>query len=193
MAIKNSDGDICLLCDDDEVLDDNYVEKILNAYEQNPSLDVIAFKFRNHNKFYPSKPIKIGLWQCARISSIQVSFKKTEKIGKSPFREDMGAGSGNGAGEENKFLVDLLKRKAKMYYYPIEIGTLLPKSESSWFKGFTPKFHSDRGWTARQIYGWLGGFVFLSYSLLFRIKSYDKENSWFNIVRWTLKGFLERR
>lgn len=193
MAIKNSEGDICLLCDDDEVLDDDYVEKITNVYNRYPNLDVIAFKLRNHDKKYPVHSLKIGYLGCARISSVQISFKKTKKISNCSFREDMGAGTGNGAGEENKFLIDLLKKKAKMRYFPIEIGMLLPQTKSSWFNGYTPKFHADRGWAARQIYGCFMGFVFLCYSVFFRMKSYDKDNSLFSIFKWTFKGFLEKR
>lgn len=193
LAISHSYCGICLICDDDEVLDDDYVEKISTVYEQDNSLDVVAFKFRNHPKKYPLELQKIGLWKCARISSIQITFKRSSKIGNKPFREDMGAGSGNGAGEENKFLVDLLKKKARIYYYPIEIGTLLAQNESTWFNGYTRKYHIDRGWATRQIYGFFYGVIYMSYSLLFRIKCYDKVNSWFRIFKWTLKGFFERR
>lgn len=193
MAIRNSNADICLLCDDDEVLDDDYVEKIVSVYSNNPDYDLVAFKFRNLVKNYSDKSHKIGLWQCARVSSVQISFKRSELILSNLFREDMGAGSGNGAGEENKFLVELWKNKVRMFFVPIEIGTLLENSNSSWFFGYTSKYHRDRGWAARQIYGYIGGIIYLTYSLLFRIKKYDKDNPWSKIVWWTIKGYLEKR
>lgn len=193
MAIRNSSADICLLCDDDEVLDDDYVKKILNVYSNNQDYDLVAFKLKNISRIFSDKPHRIGLWQCARVSSVQISFKRSELILSNPFREDMGAGSGNGAGEENRFLVELWKNKVRMYFVPIEIGTLLQNSNSSWFFGYTSKYHRDRGWAARQIYGCIGGIIYLTYSLLFRIKKYDKENSWSKIVWWTIKGYLENR
>ena len=44
MAIRNSDADICLLSDDDEVFAPGYVKKIVEAYESLPQADVIIFK-----------------------------------------------------------------------------------------------------------------------------------------------------
>lgn len=193
MAIRNADADICLLCDDDEILDNDYAEKIINIYLSNPTYDLIAFKVRNLKKDYPMQPQKIGLWQCAKISSVQISFKRSQLILSNLFNENMGSGSGNGAGEENKFLVDLWKKGSKMVLYPIDIGMLLENSSSSWFYGYTSKYHRDRGWAAKQIYGYIAGIIYLSYSLIFRIKKYDKENSWIKIVWWTIRGFFEYR
>ena len=34
MALKNAKGDVCLICDDDEVMEDDYVEKIVVAFEK---------------------------------------------------------------------------------------------------------------------------------------------------------------
>lgn len=45
MAIRNSDADICVICDDDLIYYNGSVEKIIGAYKRNPSADIIIFSF----------------------------------------------------------------------------------------------------------------------------------------------------
>lgn len=47
MALKNSTADFCVICDDDEVLTDNYVEMVEEAYNQT-NADVIVFASKNN-------------------------------------------------------------------------------------------------------------------------------------------------
>lgn len=49
MAIKMAKGDICLICDDDERLADDYVNKIIGAYRRHPNADIIAFNYEDKN------------------------------------------------------------------------------------------------------------------------------------------------
>ena len=48
MAIANSDADVCLLCDDDEVFVEGYEEKILETFAKLPQADVIIFRMVNY-------------------------------------------------------------------------------------------------------------------------------------------------
>lgn len=48
MALKNSTADFCVICDDDEVLTDNYVEMVEEAYNQT-NADVIVFNIKSMN------------------------------------------------------------------------------------------------------------------------------------------------
>ena len=43
MALKNATADLCVICDDDEVLSDNYPDMINNAYSNLPDADLIVF------------------------------------------------------------------------------------------------------------------------------------------------------
>ena len=43
MALDNAHGKICLICDDDEVLVDNYEKLIIDAFEENPQYDILCF------------------------------------------------------------------------------------------------------------------------------------------------------
>ena len=49
LAILASDADVCLLCDDDEVFDADYEQKILDAYSQLPDANVIALQKTSEN------------------------------------------------------------------------------------------------------------------------------------------------
>lgn len=49
MALKHAKGDICLLCDDDELLVKDYYERIINAYLELPKAVAIAFNVNRIN------------------------------------------------------------------------------------------------------------------------------------------------
>ena len=55
MAIEKSDADICLLCDDDEVFEEDYEQKIITAYEKLDLADVIIFKMANRAPSFKDK------------------------------------------------------------------------------------------------------------------------------------------
>lgn len=64
----------------------------------------------------------------------------------------MGAGSGNGAEEEFRFLTQCRKAGLKIYHYPYELATVA-QTQSTWFKGFDREFFVNRGNTTRYIMG----------------------------------------
>lgn len=190
MAIRNASGDICLLCDDDEVMEDDYVEKIIQAFEDFPQKTIITFKLHLKDKELPSKSYPVRYFQTAKIASWQIAFRRsTIDI---YFNEKMGSGTGNGGGEENKFLVDNLKKGHKIQYVPFQIASLVPEN-SQWFHGYDKKYWINRGWAARMIFGYIGGYMYLWYCILFRNRNIDKYNSWFKIIGWLHIGFIDKR
>ncbi|WCM69758.1 hypothetical protein LZD60_14275 [Clostridium perfringens] len=59
MALLNANADICILCDDDVVYVDNYVDIVKRAFEEVDDADVIVFninrvntKVRNQEKVF---------------------------------------------------------------------------------------------------------------------------------------------
>lgn len=192
MAIRKSDADVCLICDDDEVLNDEYVERIKQAFQDNPNFDILAFRLERSDKKYKDYSYNINFFNIGPVSSVQLAFKRNELILSTPFCENMGSGTGNGGGEESKFLVDCLKKGAKIKYVPIYIATL-NTVDSQWFHGYTKKYWYDRGWTSRVIYGRFWGYGYLMYVLLRRAKKIDKEHSLLKIFIWIHVGFFESR
>ncbi len=121
MAIRNAWADICLLCDDDEVIVDEAEQIILRSYEDNIKVGLIAFSLKRNDivRTYPTKQADLSFIQILRTSSQQITFSK-KLMGDDLvwFDEEMGSGTANGGGEETKFMFDLKKRGYKLLYIP---------------------------------------------------------------------------
>lgn len=145
-AIELATGDICLICDDDEFLYDDYEKTIIKAYSDLPDADIIVFKFNYPHKKYSNKIKKINYLNVSTISSVEISFKR-ERIYNLDIRFDKYFGSGAiySSGEENKFLYDCLNKGLKIYYVPLEIGKLIEGGNSLWFSGFNQKYFFNKG------------------------------------------------
>lgn len=192
MAIKNAVGDVCLLCDDDERMEDGYVEKIRDAFEKYPDEQIIAFRINHPHKLFPDETYRVGFLQIGKIGSWQIAFRRCQEILATPFCEKMGSGSGNGGGEENRFLADCLKKRLKIRYVPTLIASVA-QTESRWFKGYDKKYWIDRGWTARMIYGPFWGPVYALYCICWRNYKIDKQNPWYRTACWMFRGLSEKR
>lgn len=165
-AIERSTGDVCLLCDDDEVFVDDYEKKIMGAYEMLPEADVIILKMCNRTPSFPDKIMRLRFPKTLKVSSWQISFRR-ESILRSGVRFDelLGAGSGNGAEEELDFLIRCERAGLKIWYVPVEIASVAQK-KSTWFCGFNEKFFYDRGATTRYILGFPTAVVYALYYVI---------------------------
>lgn len=194
IALKNSTADICLICDDDESLYDNYAEKIIKAFTENPSYDVIAFSLDCGLKQFPKKNKKINFMGVLKISSVQIAFRRKSIIDNNIFfDEKMGAGTGNGAGEENKFLIDCLKSNLKIIYIPIKIAKIDSKSPSSWFKGYDETYFLNKGWAIRRILGPSVSLLYIFYFSIFKYRLYKKDCSFLKSLKYQIKGFFQKK
>ena len=101
------------------------------------------------------------------VASWQIAFRR-ENLLRSGVRFDelLGAGTGNGAEEELKFMTDCEKAGLQIYYAPVEIATVA-QTESTWFAGYDEKFFYNRGATTRYI---LGAPLAVAYALFYVIK-----------------------
>lgn len=194
MAIRNAWGDICLLSDDDEFFAEGCEGMILSVYERNPNADLIAFALENEKKVYPRKVRKMGFKQILKTSSVQITFKRTKVMSNEIlFDEKMGSGTGNGGGEENKFLLDCRKKGFSMWYNPCVIGKL-NTVESQWFHGYTPSFSENLGWSTRRWGGVIIGYAFIWWWALSHQRIYKKDNlSFFSAIKNLHKGFFQKR
>lgn len=191
IAISHSTADIILFCDDDEILESDYVNKISESFK-NSSEDIIAFKLILPHKICFDKTKRINLFNAGKISSVQIALKRESVLSKNIlFCEKMGSGTGNGAGEENKFLCDCLRAGLSAKYEPILIGKILP-GESQWFSGYNKKYWIDRGWSYKMIHGKLIGYLFILFAIV-RAKNIDNTNNIFKIYYWLNKGFFLKR
>ena len=156
MALRNSLGDICLICDDDEVLDDNYVDNIIKTYESYPEAAVISFQIHNrhNNRHGSSRSKRLYIWDILRIFSPQITFKRDVILRiKIFFDESLGAGISKGGGEEVLFLRNCLRKKLLLRTEPVFIASLIQGSPSTWFSGYNKEYLIDRGYASKKIVG----------------------------------------
>ena len=197
MAIRNAWGDICQICDDDEEIADDAEEIIIRAYEENPYAGLIAFSLRRNDCHitYPERKGTLGFKQILKTSSLQLTFslRMLEQYG-IRFDEKMGSGTGNGGGEENKFMLDWRKTGVEMLYYPDVIATVNP-GESQWFRGYDACYFQNLGWTERRLLGNLLGIIYIFYWPIFRRKQYKDTCtlSLFQILKYSLQGYFSKR
>lgn len=198
MAIANAPDDaICLICDDDEYFDDDMEQKIACAYERIPDASLIVFSLIRNDlerpKIYPAESCRLRFSQILRTSSLQITFKKSEllRLGIA-FDVKMGSGTGNGGGEENKFLLDMKRNGANLFYSPECIATVNP-GESQWFKGYTPKHMQNLGWSSRRSMGALLGFIYINRWVLTHTDFYKNDITPFSAYINAIKGFFSNR
>ncbi len=193
MAISNAWGDICYICDDDEWLDDDFEDTIIDAYTTHPEKSVIIFSLIRKNYLYPKIEKTVSFKQILQTSSVQITFRRLDIVNSGIiFDVKMGSGTGNGGGEENKFLMDIKRKGLSLYYLPRIIATV--KSEDSqWFKGFNKTYFRNNAWANRRILGTFTGAMYISYWLIFNHKKYSKDISFLNALSSVIQGFFEKR
>ncbi len=190
LAIQHAAGDVCLLCDDDEHLDSSYEDTILNAYEVLSDADIICFRISNQPSRLKQETQRLTKWTAMRIASWQITFRR-DSIIKSGIRfdEDMGAGTGNGGGEEVKFLRDCIKVGLKAYYVPKSIGTVA-QTESTWFQGFDRDFFYKRGITNRYMLGLPVSILYAAYYTLVKRDLYKEYVTPWQSFKYTVDGII---
>ncbi len=171
MALRNAQGDVCLLCDDDEAFVPGFDKKILESYEKLPQADVVIFKMLGRMPSFPDKVMELRFPKTMKVSSWQISFRREKLLGSGVrFDELLGAGTGNGAEEELKFLLDCQRAGLRIWYVPVEIAEV-KQEVSTWYDGFNEKFFENRGATTRYI---LGVPMALLYGVYYVIKKRPK-------------------
>lgn len=155
MALKNATADLCILCDDDEVLVDNYVQMVEEAYNRT-NADVLVFNVKSMNTnlrpqeklFDKIKKIK----NYKSYSSVHVTFRRKVVLDNNlKFNTYFGSGSGYYLmSEDSLFFAELHRCTDRILSYPAILAELYT-GESTWFKGFNKKYFYDMG---AFVYAW---------------------------------------
>ena len=126
-----------------------------------------------------------------KVSSWQISFQRQRLLDSGVrFDELLGAGTGNGAEEELKFLLDCQKAGLQIYYAPTEIASV-GQTESTWFAGFTEEFFVNRGATTRYI---LGAPLAAVYAVYYVVKKRKKFSvSAFTALKEIFRGMKDNK
>ena len=193
LAIMHATGDVCLLCDDDEEFVPDYEHRLLDAYAQNPEADLIIFKMTNYPARFPDAPRWLKGADLMRVASWQISFRRQRLVDSGVrFDELLGAGSGNGAEEELKFLTDCRRAGLHILYLPIEIAAVA-QCASTWFHGFDETFFENRGATTRYILGLPLSLAYGAYYILAKRRIYAENISTLRAAQALLRGIFENR
>lgn len=186
--------DYALLADDDEIFDDNYESTILDAYMECKA-DLITFVVKRTGKNYQVHKTKMKFSTILRTSSVQISFSLRKIIANDlQFDVKMGAGTGNGSGEEVQFIMQCKKKGLQLYYYPYQIATLIDGGDSTWFLGFNERYFQNRGWAARRTFGLLGGGLFILYNVFHNKRKFVNEGlSLTAILKNCFIGIISKR
>lgn len=192
MALAHSTGDICLFCDDDEVLHAGYGKTIIDAFSRLADADIIAFNFENENPHFSPKIIKTES-RSSRFrfnSSVSLAFRRKRIQAKGIwFDVCFGAGSGFiSMGEESIWQREAQKKGLKRFLCPCYIASV-KQEESSWFRGYDAKYFYDLGAFLER------GFPILKYLFrfyyLYRLGRLTKLSA-FDQMKWInngMKGF----
>ena len=194
MAIKNSNADICLIADNDEIFGNDIEDRVLEAYKKIPQADIIVFDIENYSKNIRNKIFKFKRLQLLKVSSVQITFKK-KSITDSDLKFDikLGAGTGNGVGEENKFLLDAYDKGLKIYHYPVNIAGLMKNNKSTWFKGYDEEYFYKRGASTRYILGFWISCVYAVYFLIFKYYMYSQNINFITALKNIMQGIIDNK
>ena len=191
MAIREARADICMICDDDEQFEPDYQDKILQAYRDLPQADIIIFKIGNvPTRSFEDRVQQLRFPQTMKVCSVQISFRRQRLLDAGvAFDELLGAGTGNGAEEELKFLLDSQRAGLTIYYVPVQIASVI-QDQSVWFNGFTEEFFENRGATTRYILGAPLACIYGLYYILRKRKLYQQNLSAPRALRAIFRGIL---
>lgn len=193
MALDKSSADICLLCDDDEIFVSEYEKRIIKAYEKLPEADVIIFKMKNRQPSFADKVMRLRLPKTMKVSSWQISFRRESLLNSNvKFDELLGAGTGNGAEEELKFLTDCERAGLKIFYVPSVIASVA-QTDSTWFEGFNEQFFINRGATTRYILGLPIALFYAIYYVIKKKNMYEAQITMPNAMKAIIKGMIENK
>lgn len=192
LAISKSQADICIICDDDEIFNDGYEKAVSSAYDALPDADIIIFDMVDRPLKWGNSIKRLGYIDLMSVSSWQITFRREKLLASGVlFDENMGAGSGNGAEEEFRFLTQCRKAKLRIYHYPFRLASVA-QTQSTWFKGFDEEFFVNRGNTTRYIMGLPLSVLYAAYYAFAKRKQLSGM-SMLKAFSYTVKGIKENR
>ena len=130
LALFYADADVCVLCDDDYIYNQNCLDIITKAYSELTYADIITFQSLNIENSKPRKTYKYSIYKhslfdLSSVSSSEITFKlEPIKRNKLFFDVNYGLGSPNLSGEDGIFLMDSFRKGLKIFHYPLK--SLLP-------------------------------------------------------------------
>lgn len=149
LGLMRSSADICVMADDDIRYDDDYEQRILQAFHAHPKADLIAFNLTSLNPKRPVRQVKkakrLNRWTALRFGTGRIAVRREAVLRANVcFSLLFGGGARYLSGEDTLFLRDCTKKGLRIVSVPISIGTVRQDS-SSWFSDYDERYFHDRG------------------------------------------------
>lgn len=191
-ALMYATGEYLLFADQDMIYEQDYEKMVLDAFKKQPDADMIAFNLRYRNRFTPGRAPgkrfkRIYWWNAMRYGAARIAIRR-RAIEKSclSFSVLYGGGAEFSSGEDSLFIREALRKGLRLYYSP-QIIAEVKQEESSWFRGYTDKYFTDKGILIANAFPCLKHF--LVYHFAWRWKSLSAAHSFTRIVRLMREGF----
>lgn len=172
LALALADADICLLADDDLRYVDGYREKVIAAFKEVPTADIIIFNYHSSSRERPvaeNKRVKrLSCFVSGKYGAVRIAFRlrSIQKAG-IWFSNLFGGGAAYCSGEDSLFLRDAFRRGLKVYSHPLVISESIPR-ESTWFSGYNEEYFFGKGAYCQAAMPLLKYAVFLRYLVRLR-------------------------
>lgn len=150
-ALLYATGDYLLFSDDDLRYVDGYGDVVRKAFYDIPDADGIIFNVEGPVKSGESPRMNQGIsrvhwYNCLNYGAVRLAVKRTSIVRENiTFSTSFGGGTIYSNGEDSLFIWEMLQKGLKLYTYPATTAYLNEDSESTWFKGYGPKYYYDRG------------------------------------------------
>ncbi len=183
-ALLNADAEYVMLCDDDVVIYPESYPRVIEAFDNNPDVDIAAFMVDfPGGKVYP--PYEHDIWHPFRnhiVCSVEIAFR-TDKVRLNGLQFNPLWGIGApllGAGEESVFLLKAKGLGMKGRFFPIFVGA--HPSESTGDRAVPPVLRAN------------GAYIFFAYPVtaLPRIvlKAWRTRPGFFRNLKYLVSGAL---
>lgn len=150
LGLQLAKGDIILFADDDIVYNDSTLEKVIDAFENNPKADVIFFgiEYTKDGKVIETRineNKRLHLFNSLKYGACRMAIRRQSLIKNNlSFSTLFGGGALYGSGEDSLFIRRCFKNGLKVYSDSYILGKCA-KDSSTWFTGFNEKYLFDKG------------------------------------------------
>ena len=114
-ALMRATGDILLFADDDVVYTDDYAEKIITSFKDNPKSDLIVFNLQSQNPSRPEAMVedeyRLHWYNSLKFGACRIAIRQDAIRQANVFYSLLfGGGAKYQAGEDNLFIIQCLKK-----------------------------------------------------------------------------------
>lgn len=165
-AMMRAEGDICLFSDQDIIYEEDYEQKILNEFNENPDADMLVFNIEveeARRTYFNTERKRVRFYNCGRYGAVSFAIRREALLASGvTFSLLFGGGAKYSNGEDSLFIREFMKKGYRVYTAPVTIGRERP-AQSTWFSGYHEKFFFDRGVLYHYLYGKLAGAMALRF------------------------------